>query len=287
MPVVEDTLLARARAAAMSLAGSLGVPATEAVVLHNSNAVALRLLPGDTFARTARLGHNVAALEVRVATSLAALSAPIAPLDPRIEARVYERDGFAVTFWRYCPARPEPAAPVAYADALHRLHAAMRHIAVDVPHFTDRVAEAEHLLTHPDETPALGDDDRALLLDTLRTARQASCAHADADQLLHGEPHRGNVLNTSAGPLFIDFETCCRGPLEFDLAHVPDEVSPHYPGADPVLLQECRRLVLAMVATWRWDVRDEFPNGPEHGVRILRLLRAGPPWPTLDALPAG
>jgi hypothetical protein len=44
------------------------------------------------------------------------------------------------------------------------------------------------------------------------------------------------------------FETCCRGPVEFDLAHVPEKVSARYPNVDQVLLAECQRLVLAMVA---------------------------------------
>jgi hypothetical protein len=74
--------------------------------------------------------------------------------------------------------------------------------------------------------------------------------------------------------------------VEFDVAHVPDEVSAHCPDVDPVVLQECRRLVLAMVAAWRWDVRDEFPNGNEQVRDILILLRAGPPWPALGALAA-
>ncbi len=39
-----------------------------------------------------------------------------------------------------------------------------------------------------------------------------------------------------------------------------------------------------MVAAWRWDVADEFPNGPQLGKDILGVLREGPPWPTLDVL---
>jgi Predicted choline kinase involved in LPS biosynthesis len=97
------------------------------------------------------------------------------------------------------------------------------------------------------------------------------------EQTLHGEPHPGNLLRTKGGPLFIDFETCCRGPIEFDVAHVPDEVSARYPDVDQVLLKACRRLVLAMVAAWRWDVRDEFPNGHQHGRDLLDLLREAPP----------
>ncbi|MCP2323187.1 Ser/Thr protein kinase RdoA (MazF antagonist) [Hamadaea flava] len=93
------------------------------------------------------------------------------------------------------------------------------------------------------------------------------------EQLLHGEPHPGNLLSTQAGLLFIDFETCCRGPIEFDLAHAPVEVADHYPGVDHHLLRECRTLVLAMVTTWRWDRDDQFPDGRRIGIEWLSELR--------------
>ena len=95
-----------------------------------------------------------------------------------------------------------------------------------------------------------------------------------AEQLLHGEPHPGNLLRTKNGLLFTDLETCCRGPVEFDVAHVPEEVSTHYPGADQALLSECRILMLAMVATWRWDRDDQLPNGHRMGTELLSQIRA-------------
>ena len=150
----------------------------------------------------------------------------------------------------------------------------------------ERAAEAGRLVASRDATPALAEADRVLLLSTLRSARQQIHRRGAAEQLLHGEPHEGNVLSTQDGPLFIDFETCCRGPIEFDVAHLPKDVSADYPVVDQVLLEECRRLILAMVAAWRWDVRDEFPDGHQHGRNILILLREGPPWPALGALPA-
>ena len=61
----------------------------DVVVADNSNTLSLRLLPCDVFARTAVVGQEVAAFEVLVAQSLGAVSAPIASLDPRVEARVY------------------------------------------------------------------------------------------------------------------------------------------------------------------------------------------------------
>ena len=276
-----------AMAAAMSLAREAGVSADHAVIVQNSNKLAVRILPCDLLARVAVGGQHVGTLEIAVAESLAARGAPVAPLDARVERRVHERDGFAVTFWTYYEdvAPPGPS-PAAYADALYRLHAGMRDLDVTTPHLTERIAEAERLVADRHASPALADSDRDLVAHTLREAHRAIARRSGADQLLHGEPHPGNVLNARPGPVFIDFETCCRGPVEFDVAHVPDEVAIHYPHLDRVLLSECRRLVLAMVAAWRWDARDEFPNGRRHGEVVVALLRAGPPWPPLGALNA-
>jgi hypothetical protein len=92
------------------------------------------------------------------------------------------------------------------------------------------------------------------------------------------------VLSTKSGLLFIDFETCCRGPVEFDVAHVPEDVSARYAPADEDLLIECRGLVLAMVAAWRWDPGDQFPDRDRAARALLSALRLGPPWPPLDVV---
>ena len=123
-----------------------------------------------------------------------------------------------------------------------------------------------------------------LLGSRLRSLRRSIAAHGAQEQLLHGEPHPGNVLSTKLGPLFIDFETSCHGPVEFDLVYVPEAVSQLYPRVNPELLDDCRQLLLAMVAAWRWRLGDEFPNRRRWGQLFLRTLRAGPPWPTLDTL---
>src|SRR6516164_1250686 len=112
------------------------------------------------------------------------------------------------------------------------------------------------------------------LNNTLRSLRRVIGDRGAAEQLLHGEPHPGNVLTTKNGLLFIDLETCCRGPVEFDLAHAPGEVSEHYPGVNQDLLRECRILVLAMITTWRWDRGDQLPNGRKLGTEWLSQIRA-------------
>ncbi len=256
----------RAVAAATSIAAALDLTVDDAIVLHSSNRIALRVLPCDVLARVAHVGHEVAQFEVDLAQRLAETDSPVAALEPRVEPRVYERDGFAVTLWTYYqPVAPQEVSPADYADALERLHSGMRNLDVTAPHFTDRVVEAEQLVASRDHTPALADADRELLSTTLRSLKRAIGERGAAEQLLHGEPHPGNVLSTKTGPLFLDLETCCRGPVEFDLAHVPEEVSEHYPGADQELLGQCRGLVLAMIAAWRWDRDDQFPNGQGAG----------------------
>jgi hypothetical protein len=274
--------LTRAIAATTSVAVSLGLPVDDATVISNSNKLVLLLEPCDVAARVAYVGQEVASLEVELARRLTEVGCPVAALAPGVEPRVYRRDGFAVTLWTsYEPVTPD-VSPVDYATALERLHTGMREVDVAVPRFTDRVAEAEKAVANPDLSPELSDADRELLGGRLRGLRRAIDERGAPEQLLHGEPHPGNLLGTKNGPLFIDLETCCRGPVEFDLAHVPAEVCEIYPDVDRGLLDECRQLVLAMVAAWRWRHGDQFPNGRWFGRRLVRALRDGPPWPTLD-----
>jgi Ser/Thr protein kinase RdoA (MazF antagonist) len=157
----------------------------------------------------------------------------------------------------------------------------MRTIDTPTPHFTERVADVPRDVA---STPLLDDAERELLSSTLRDLGRAVTDRGAPEQLLHGEPHPGNVLNTKDGPLFIDLETCCRGPVEFDLAHVPEAVCERYPRVDQALLDECRGLVLAMVAAWRSDREDQLPNGRRAGDDLLAALRKGPPWPALTTL---
>jgi len=275
----------RAVAAAMSTASALDLKSTNHIVLQDANRLVLRLMPCDVVARVAPVAHQVAQLEIELAQRLAATESPVGALEPRLEPRVHERDGFVVTLWTYYePVAPGEVSPADYANALERLHVGMRKLDVTTPHFTDRIAEAQQLVASRDRTPALADADRELLGNMLRSLRRTICDRAAAEQLLQGEPHPGNVLSTKNGPLFIDLETCCRGPVEFDLAHVPEEVSERYPDADQELVRECRILVLAMVAAWRWDSGDQFPNGQRAARELLSALREGPPWPSLDVV---
>jgi len=273
----------RAVAAARSTASALDLTVDDAIVLQDSNRLTLRLMPCDVVARVAPFAYHASAeFEVELARRLAETESPVAALEPRVEPRAYVRDGFVMNMWTYYEPAPRDVLPADYAHALERLHTGMRQIDLTTQHFTDRVAEAQRLAGSRELSPALVDADRELLGDTLRSLTRAIGDRGAAEQLLHGEPHPGNLLATTSELRFIDLETCCRGPVEFDIAHVPEDVSDQYPDADRALLQERRGLTLAMVAAWRWDRDDDFPDGHQAGRELLNALRGGPPWPALD-----
>ena len=249
----------------------------EAIVLHDSNRLAVHLAPCDVVARVAPdtgTNRSVAAFETTIAQRFAGPDSVIGTLDPRVEPLVYERDGFVVTYWRYCVSRTTGIDPDVFARALFDLHREMRVDDVAVPHFTDRVEEALHIVADPNASPDLADPDRALLVETLLTLGASIVHRAAHEQPIHGEPHPGNVLDTADGVRFIDLQTCCHGPVEFDLAHAPDGVGERYPGVDLVQLRDCRRIVQAMIAAWRADRADRFPDGRTMRDRLVAEIRA-------------
>lgn len=282
---MEPAEVERAAAAGRSAAAALGLAADDAVVVHASNRIAVRVVPGDVLVRAALpRARDHMALEVEVAAALTASGAPVAGPDPRVAPVVHEHDGFVMTFWTWHEPVVSPELTAAdYASTLLGLHAGLRLVDVPTPRFTDRVAEAQAAVADRKDTTELPDGDRALLVgglalvDGLRGGRE---------QVLHGEPHVGNLLRTAAGLLVIDFETVCRGPVEFDLAHslLPSAEGRHlasaaelcaaYPGADPTLVARSQALIWAMITTWRWQGHDRLPNRDHWRHEGLRRLRA-------------
>src|SRR5690349_3665832 len=116
--------LQRAVAAARSTVSALGLTADDVIVLNDSNALTIRLIPSDVVARITHEDRQVATFEVELARRLAEAASPVAALDSRVEPRAYERDGFVMSLWTYYEPVTAPAlAPADYANALARLHA--------------------------------------------------------------------------------------------------------------------------------------------------------------------
>jgi aminoglycoside phosphotransferase (APT) family kinase protein len=274
-------------AAAISAASAAGLAVDNVVVLNDSNRLVVRLTPCDIVARvtpvTHYAGHHMSVeREVELVKWLAQTGSPVATLDARVEPRVFVRDGFKISMWTYYePVESRMLPPADYAQALEHLHAGLRQVAFTPPHVMDRVTAVQRDVASRDISPDLADADRAVLASTLRDLKRSIVNRRVPGQLLHGEPHPGNVLNTENGPLFVDFENTAYGPVEYDLGWVPTAVSARYRDADQDLVGECRGLVLAMIAASRWRRDDQHPSGRQSGVALLTVLRDGPPWPAV------
>jgi len=270
---MESSPIQRAVAVARSVAGELGFPVNDAVVLHNSDRIAVRLTPCDLLVRIAPAAEaENLQFEAEVAHRLAATDSPIGALAPGAEPRVYVRDAFAFTFWTYYAPVGE-IAPAAYADALLRLHAGLRQIELAAPPITVRIASWAAEVDNVAVTPDLPAPDRTLLRNTFAHVRTMLSRWNSAEQLLHGEPHPANLLSTSQGPLFIDLQTCQRGPVEYDIAFLPEAAAIHYAGAHQALVHQFRILMWAGFTTMRWRSADQFPNRADWRVEGFNRLR--------------
>src|SRR5207237_265310 len=84
------------------------------------------------------------------------------------------------------------------------------------------------------------------------------------------------LLNTASGPCWIDLDTACAGPLEWDVAHLPEAGADQFPEVNRAALAEMRLLVSAEVAVWCWHTygrADEVDEAAEfHLDRVRRAL---------------
>jgi thiamine kinase-like enzyme len=101
---------------------------------------------------------------------------------------------------------------------------------------------------------------------------------AETHAVIHGSPHPYNVLLVDGEPRFIDFETTCIGPVEWDLAHTSPDTASSYAGAvDAHLLQTCRDMVRVKTAAWCWaDAhRGDLRSHAETHLAHLKEMFAG------------
>lgn len=282
---MEPSDVRRACAAARKTAATLGLPVSEATVVHNSDRIAVRLSPCDVLVRIAPASWRTGMqFEAAVAERLAEIGSPVGELDPRVHDAVHMRDGFAMTFWTYYEAvghrgvqehlgMTTSIEPVDYANALAHLHADLRKMDLVAPPVMERVTGWLQGVEDPELTPDLPEQPRLLLSETLRNASTAIRGKNPVEQLLHGEPHPGNLLDTAKGPLWIDVGTLQRGPVEYDLAYVPTDVIDHYPAADLALVQRFRVLMWAGIAAMRWGRNDQYPRRDYWRTESLNRLR--------------
>lgn len=267
----------RAEDAAVAVAREFGLSVTRAVMLADSNNVVVRLHPSPVVAKVGTGHHDSLQLELDVVRHLVACRAPVVAPATELPQRVHRFRGFALTFWRYQEDEGgDHLESQVFGRALFRLHEALATYPGVLPTYHKELEKVSDLLSEPRQCPALDAVDRQLLLSALRRFRGELADRVD-QWALHGSPHDLNVLAVRGEPRFIDFETACRGPLEWDLAHVGPEARAAYPNVlDARALAACAALVSVKTAAWCWariDHQDLRWHAAHHLEVVKKLMR--------------
>jgi Phosphotransferase enzyme family len=258
--------------AASEVARDFGIEVEEPILLQDTNNTVFWLAPSPVVAKVGTGKHDRLDRELITGMALEEASAPVVGPSRLVPRAVHQRQGYRITFWQYVAESGGDLEAPSVASALGVLHAALARIegSGGLPAFSEELDLVERRLNDPRFAPALNEADRRLLLDALELVAPSD----DLDNVLHGSPHRFNILSAQGSPRFIDFETVCRGPIEWDLAHLEPAVAEAYPGTiDSQLLARCTLVVSAKTAAWCWDQADQNDDMRWHASHHLDVIR--------------
>jgi hypothetical protein len=269
----------RACESALEVARRLGIHAKQAVVVKDWNNTIIRLAPAGIVAKVGTSHFRDAQLEsldreVAVAAHLAERGAPVVPPTRVVPPGPHRWRELKLTLWQYVEplpgARPSAAA---MAEAITRVHEALADFEGVLPDFTLELDDASRLL-QPDHSPALATADRRFLSRVVNDIHVALATLKGDWRPLHGSPHDANWHPSADGLLLLDFETACCGPLEWDLAALPDDALTFFPNADRELIVTMRRMRSVSVAAKCWVAPERAPELREAAHVQLKLLRS-------------
>lgn len=219
--MVDCSNLQLAQRAAYEVAAAHGLAFERTVVLQNLSNVIIHFAPTSVVARvstttgTIRTGDAWFAREVAVAKYLTAAGAPIIPLNSEIDPGPHQHLGLVLSFWEFVQILAEPFAPYLAGQALCTCHAALKGFREELPVLA-LISEGQQLLEQLIAESEFNAMDAAMLLRV--SQRLMGQMQQFPMQPLHGDPHSGNVLNTTGGVLWTDWEDVFIGPIEWDLA---------------------------------------------------------------------
>ena len=244
-------------AEALEVLATNGVEADAWTVLSSSNRLVLELRPCGLIAKVVQVErYEELAREVAVAKHVVACKGPAAA--PAASSHgPYRGSRLAVSVWHPVAVLGELSEPDAWGAYLE-LRRCLDSFAGDLPDFRQAIAGARGLVEES-ELRGLGDGDAAFLRGIFDSNLSALSAFPRSHRVLHGDPHAANVVLTAEGPRWLEFESACAGPLEWDLSAL-QSCAPNVPH-DSGLLRVLVSLRRACVVAWCSAKRN--PTGPE------------------------
>lgn len=264
--------------AALEVGQVFGIRSHDPLVIQETNNTVVWLRPHPVIAKVGTRTDSVEGVtrEHEVAAALHALGAPVAqPLTDSHPVR-HRTTGFMVTLWRRLD--HDPTAPVSgsmVASSLRQVHDALAVCGITLPDFRLGLQRARAALSDDVNMAALPAGDIVLLREAFDGLIPRLEARSISPHALHGEPHEGNRRFTSSGIRWIDLESVCLGPVEWDIAFLSDDARREFADVDRALLTLLSTLNSARVATWCWiETSARFPEMRRHGQHHLDRVRA-------------
>lgn len=205
--------------AATETAIAHGITPDRCDILQNSSTLVLRLtetlvacVVQDTSGP--RQGTEWFARENAIARHLTENGAPVIPLHSGLPPGPHEHLGYPMNFWRFVTRVDDEPDPRDIGRTLHQCHDIMRRFEVPLPKLAI-LTESLAILQERELFPAAT---QQMLRDHL--TRSIEVLNRYPHQALHGDAHMGNLMNTTRGLLWTDWEDTFAGPIEWDVASI-------------------------------------------------------------------
>jgi thiamine kinase-like enzyme len=155
--------------------------------------------------------------ENAVAQYLAQQGAPVIPMHPELPPGPHVHLGHTLNFWQFVSVTDTEPEPRAIGRTLFQCHDLLRGFDGELPELAI-LTESIALL----DTLEKGGHFSSAIIELLRErlVSSANALSAFPFQPLHGDAHPGNLLNTTIGLLWTDWEDTFLGPVEWDLASI-------------------------------------------------------------------
>ncbi|OYW74146.1 MAG: hypothetical protein B7Z37_18790 [Verrucomicrobia bacterium 12-59-8] len=205
--------------AATETAIAHGITPDRCDILQNGSTLVLRLTE-TLVARVVqdvdgpRQGTEWFARENAIAQHLTEHGAPVIPPHPDLPPGAHECLGYPINFWQFVTRVGAEPDPCEIGRTLRQCHDIMRHFAVPLPKLailTESLAILQERVLFPKAT-------QQMLRDHLMNSIEVLSRYPH--QALHGDAHMGNLLNTTRGLLWTDWEDTFSGPIEWDVASI-------------------------------------------------------------------
>lgn len=206
--------------AATEVALAHGICPDRCEVLQDGNTLVLRLTE-TLVARVLqdcdgpRQGEEWFARENAVAAHLTRKGAACIPLHGGLPAGPHTHLGYGMNFWIFVTQVAGEPLPEEVGRTLYSCHAALADLAEPLPPLAI-LTEALGVLGLVEERHLFPAATVSLLRERLVPA--VSALEAYPRQPLHGDAHLGNLMSTTRGLLWTDWEDAFSGPVEWDLA---------------------------------------------------------------------